>query len=65
MLRWVELLAEAGDDPCDPMPVTIETPRGLLVAALRASGLAISPMAVARYRSGARSRSRSPIMSMR
>lgn len=48
-----ELLAEAGDDPADPIPVAIETPRGLLVAALRASGrpvFAINPMAVARYR---------------
>jgi hypothetical protein len=49
----LELLAEAGDDPADPIPVAIETPRGLLVAALRASGrqvFAINPMAVARYR---------------
>ncbi len=47
----VELLAEAGDDPADPIPVAIETPRGLLVAALRTSGRAvypINPMAVAR-----------------
>lgn len=49
----LELLAEAGDNPTDPIPVAIETPRGLLVAALRASGrpvFAINPMAVARYR---------------
>lgn len=49
----VELLAAAGDDPTDPIPVAIETPRGLLVAALRATGrpvYPINPMAVARYR---------------
>ncbi|MCE7003278.1 IS110 family transposase [Kibdelosporangium philippinense] len=49
----VGLLAEAGDDPADPIPVAIETPRGLLVAVLRASGrpvYPINPMAVARYR---------------
>jgi transposase len=47
------LLAAAGDDPADPIPVAIETPRGLFVATLRASGrpvYAINPMAVARYR---------------
>ena len=47
------MLAEAGDSPQDPIPVAIETPRGLLVAVLRASGrpvFAINPMAVARYR---------------
>jgi len=47
------MLAEAGDSPEDPIPVAIETPRGLLVAVLRASGrpvFAINPMAVARYR---------------
>jgi hypothetical protein len=32
------MLAEAGDKPNDPIPVAIETPRGLLVAVLRASG---------------------------
>jgi transposase len=49
----LELLAQAGDDPEDPIPVAIETPRGLLVAALRATGrpiFPINPMAVARYR---------------
>ncbi len=48
-----EMLADAGDSPEDPIPIAIETPRGLLVAALRASGrpvFAINPMAVARYR---------------
>jgi transposase len=47
------LLAEHGDSPGDPVPVAIETPRGLLVACLRATGRAvypINPMAVARYR---------------
>ena len=45
--------ADAGDDPKDPIPVAIETPRGLLVAVLRASGrpiYPINPMSVARYR---------------
>jgi hypothetical protein len=49
----LELLAEAGDVPAEPIPIAIETPRGLLVAALRGSGrpvFAINPMAVARYR---------------
>lgn len=47
------MLADAGDDPENPIPVAIETPRGLLVAALRASGrpvYPINPMSVARYR---------------
>jgi transposase len=47
------LLADAGDTAEDPIPVAIETPRGLLVAALRETGraiYAINPMAVARYR---------------
>jgi hypothetical protein len=49
----VAMLVEAGDNAEDPIPVAIETPRGLLVAALRASGrpvYPINPMAVARYR---------------
>ena len=48
-----EMLAEAGDNDDAPVPVAIETPRGLLVAALRATGrpvYAINPLAVARYR---------------
>ncbi|MFR9774366.1 IS110 family transposase [Nocardia sp. SC052] len=48
-----QLLADAGDSPDDPIPIAIETPRGLLVAALRATGrpvFAINPMALARYR---------------
>ena len=47
------LLAEHGDTPDDPVPVAIETPRGLLVACLRATGrqvYPINPMSVARYR---------------
>ena len=47
------LLAEHGDTPDDPVPVAIETPRGLLVACLRATGRTVypvNPMAVARYR---------------
>ncbi|MFD8007350.1 IS110 family RNA-guided transposase [Streptomyces mirabilis] len=49
----LRLLAEHGDSPDDPVPVAIETSRGLLVACLRATGrrvYAINPMAVARYR---------------
>ena len=49
----LKLLADVGEDPGDPIPVAIETPRGLLVAALRSTGrkvFAINPMAVARYR---------------
>jgi hypothetical protein len=49
----LQLFAEAREDEDDPIPVAIETPRGLLVAALRATGrpiYPINPMAVARYR---------------
>jgi len=49
----VALLAEYGDTPGDPVPVAIETPRGLLVACLRATGrpvYPVNPMSVARYR---------------
>ncbi|MGW0595480.1 IS110 family transposase [Streptosporangium sp. NPDC002607] len=49
----VEMLAEHGDHPDDPIPVAIETSRGLLVSCLRATGrtvYAINPLAVARYR---------------
>jgi Transposase len=48
-----EMLAAAGDSSEDLIPIAIETPRGLLVAALRATGrpvFAINTMAVARYR---------------
>jgi hypothetical protein len=47
------MLAEAGDSADDPIPVAIETGRGLLVAALRAAGrtvYSVNPMAVARCR---------------
>ena len=47
------LLAEHGDRQDDPIPVAIETPRGLLVACLRRTGrqiYAINPLSVARYR---------------
>ena len=53
LAQLLGLLAEHGDTPDDPIPVAIETPRGLLVACLRATGrkvYPINPMAVARYR---------------
>jgi transposase len=59
----IELLAACGDTSEAPIPVAIETSRGLLVSALIATGrpaYAINPMAVARYRerhSTARSKS--------
>ncbi len=49
----LEILTAAGDCAESPVPVAIETPRGLLVASLRATGrpvYAINPLAVARYR---------------
>jgi transposase len=49
----LESLTEAGDSAEEPIPVAIETSRGLLVACLRATGrkvFAINPMAVSRYR---------------
>jgi transposase len=49
----LDLLAEHGETPDDLIPVAIETPRGLLVACLRATGrqvYPVNPMAVARYR---------------
>jgi hypothetical protein len=45
------MVADVGDDAMDPIPVAIETPRGLPVAALRSSGrrvYSINPIAVAR-----------------
>jgi transposase len=53
LAELLDLLAEHGDSPDDPVPVAIETPRGLLVACLRAVGrpvYPVNPMAVARYR---------------
>lgn len=49
----LELLTEYGDTEENPMPVAIETSRGLLVAVLRTGKrkvFAINPMAAARYR---------------
>jgi transposase len=49
----LERLAAHGDSPQDPVPAAIETPRGLLVACLRATGrpvYPVNPMSVARYR---------------
>ncbi|MGW0886302.1 IS110 family transposase [Streptomyces sp. NPDC002671] len=51
--QLLRILAEQGDTPQNPIPVAIETSRGLLVACLRATGrpvYAINPMAAARYR---------------
>jgi len=53
LAQLLELLAGHGDTAEDPVPVAIETPRGLLTACLRATGrkvYPINPMAVARYR---------------
>lgn len=49
----LDLLVEYGDSEENPIPVAIETSRGLLVAVLRGSKrqvFAINPMAAARYR---------------
>lgn len=51
--RLLELLAEAGDTAEDPIPVAVETARGLLISCLRTTGrkvYSINPMSVARYR---------------
>jgi transposase len=53
LARLLELLAGHGDSVEAPVPVAIETPRGLLVACLRATGrqvYPVNPMATARYR---------------
>src|SRR5262249_43676270 len=53
LARLLELLAAHGDSAEDPIPVAIETPRGLLTGCLRAAGrkvYPVNPMAVARYR---------------
>ena len=50
--RLLELLVEAGDTAQDPIPVAVETARGLLISCLRTTGrkmYSINPMAVARY----------------
>lgn len=52
--QLLSLLAEAGDTTENPVPVAIETDRGLWVAALRATGRAIypvNPLSASRYRS--------------
>ena len=51
--QLLTLLAEAGDSAAHPIPVGIETDRGLLVAALRETGRVIypiNPLAASRYR---------------
>lgn len=51
--KLLDLLAEHGDSPEDPIPVAIETSHGLLVASLRTGSrrvFAINPLAAARYR---------------
>jgi transposase len=51
--EFTAMLTAAGDSEAEPIPVAIETPRGLLVAVLRATGrpvYPINPLAVARYR---------------
>ncbi len=51
--QLLQMLAEHGDSAQGPIPVAIETSRGLLVACLRVTGrpvYAINPMAAARYR---------------
>lgn len=51
--QLLELLAEHGDTAEDPIPVALETGRGLLVAALRTGRrevYAVNPLSAARYR---------------
>ncbi|MEU2031192.1 IS110 family transposase [Nocardia amamiensis] len=51
--QLLSMLAEAGDSAGSPIPIAIETDRGLLVAALRATGrpiYAINPLSASRYR---------------
>ncbi|MFD9085244.1 IS110 family RNA-guided transposase [Streptomyces erythrochromogenes] len=51
--QLMAVLAEHGDSEDVPIPVAIETSRGLLVACLRVTGrpvFSINPLAVARYR---------------
>jgi len=53
LAHLLQMLTAHGDTAEDPIPVAIETSRGLLVACLRATGRpisAINPMAAARYR---------------
>ncbi|MFJ4980334.1 IS110 family transposase [Streptomyces coeruleorubidus] len=51
--KLLDLLAEHGDSPDDPIPIAIETSHGLLVPSLRTGsrrGFAINPLAASRYR---------------
>jgi transposase len=51
--QLLDLLGDAGDSAGEPVPVAVETARGLLIACLRTTGrkvYSINPMAVARYR---------------
>jgi transposase len=51
--QLLELLADAGDSASEPVPVAVETARGLLISCLRTTGrkvYSINPMAAARYR---------------
>jgi hypothetical protein len=62
------MLADAGDTPDAPIPIAIETSRGLLVAALRATGHPI--YAITRWpwpatENGTACRARSPTTPMR
>lgn len=53
LAQLLQLLADHGDSAEEPIPVAIETSRGLLVSCLRATGrpvYAINPLAAARYR---------------
>lgn len=53
LAQLLQLLVEHGDSAEAPIPVAIETSRGLLVSCLRATGrpvYAINPLAAARYR---------------
>lgn len=51
--KLLDLLAEHGDSETEPIPVAIETSRGLLVSVLRTGkrqAFAINPLAASRYR---------------
>lgn len=61
--QLLALLVEAGDCAEAPIPVAVETARGLLFACLRTTGrkvYSINPMAVARYRERTAVPARSP-----
>lgn len=68
--QLLDLLAQAGDTAEDPIPMAIETDRGLLVAALRTTGRSIypiNPLSASRYRarrqvSGAKSDAMDAVM---